>query len=146
MAAKGCTFCLIVAGEIPAHVVLDEPDLFGFLDTRPVFKGHVLLVTREHIDALTELPARLREPLLEATQRLARAVVDGLGAQGSFVASNTVVSQSVPHLHVHVVPRTKGDGLRGFFWPRTKYASDDEATEYASRLAAALDAPDLASD
>ena len=141
MAAKGCTFCLIVAGEIPAHVVLDEPDLFGFLDTRPVFKGHVLLVTREHIDALTELPARLREPLLEATQRLARAVVDGLGAQGSFVASNTVVSQSVPHLHVHVVPRTKGDGLRGFFWPRTKYASDDEAAAYASRLAAVLDPP-----
>ncbi|HVD23762.1 MAG TPA: HIT family protein [Lapillicoccus sp.] len=146
MAAKGCTFCLIVAGEIPAHVVLDEPDLFGFLDVRPVFKGHVLLVTREHVEALPELPARLREPLLEAMQRLARAVVDGLGAQGSFVASNTVVSQSVPHLHVHVVPRTKGDGLRGFFWPRTKYASDDEATEYASRLAAALDAPDLASD
>ena len=146
MAAKGCTFCLIVAGEIPAHVVLDEPDLFGFLDVRPVFKGHVLLVTREHVEALPELPARLREPLLEATQRLARAVVDGLGAQGSFVATNTVVSQSVPHLHVHVVPRTKGDGLRGFFWPRTKYASDDEATEYASRLAAALDAPDLASD
>ena len=146
MAAKGCTFCLIVAGEIPAHVVLDEPDLFGFLDTRPVFKGHVLLVTREHIDALTELPARLREPLLEATQRLARAVVDGLGAQGSFVATNTVVSQSVPHLHVHVVPRTKGDGLRGFFWPRTKYASDDEAAEYAARLAVALDASDREPD
>ena len=141
MAAKSCTFCQIVAGEIPAHVVLDEPELLGFLDTRPVFKGHVLLVTREHIDALPELPARLREPLLEATQRLARAAVDGLGAQGSFVATNTVVSQSVPHLHVHVVPRTKGDGLRGFFWPRTKYHSDDEAAEYASRLADALEPP-----
>lgn len=141
MAAKSCTFCQIVAGEIPAHVVLDEPDLLGFLDTRPVFKGHVLLVTREHVDALPELPARLREPLLEATQRLARAVVDGLGAQGSFIATNTVVSQSVPHLHVHVVPRTKGDGLRGFFWPRTKYTSDAEAAEYASHLATALESP-----
>ncbi len=146
MPPKNCTFCQIVAGEIASHVVLDEPDFLGFLDTRPVFKGHVLLVTRQHVDALPELPPRLRDPLLEATQRLARAVVDGLGAQGSFVATNTVVSQSVPHLHVHVVPRTKGDGLRGFFWPRTKYASDDEAAEYASRLAAALGVPDLASD
>ncbi|HVD64920.1 MAG TPA: HIT family protein [Lapillicoccus sp.] len=143
MPAKSCTFCQIVAGEIPAHVVLDEPDLVGFLDARPVFKGHVLLVTREHVEALPALPARLREPLLEATQRLARAVVDGLGAQGSFVATNTVVSQSVAHLHVHVVPRTKGDGLRGFFWPRTKYVSDEEAVEYASRLAAALESPSL---
>jgi len=141
--AKSCTFCQIVAGEIPAHVVLDEPDLVGFLDARPVFKGHVLLVTREHVEALPALPARLREPLLEATQRLARAVVDGLGAQGSFVATNTVVSQSVAHLHVHVVPRTKGDGLRGFFWPRTKYVSDEEAVVYASRLAAALESPSL---
>ena len=141
MAAKSCIFCQIVAGEIPAHVVLDEPDLFGFLDTRPVFKGHVLLVTRQHVDALTDLPAALREPLLEATQRVARAVVDGLGAQGSFVATNTVVSQSVPHLHVHVVPRRKGDGLRGFFWPRTKYSDDDEASEYASHLATALESP-----
>ena len=146
MPPKNCTFCQIVAGEIASHVVLDEPDFLGFLDTRPVFKGHVLLVTREHVDALPELPPRLRDPLLEATQRLARAVVDGLGAQGSWVSVNNVVSQSVPHLHVHVVPRTKGDGLRGFFWPRTKYASDDEAAEYASRLAAALGAPDLASD
>ena len=143
MPAKSCTFCQIVAGEIPAHVVLDEPDLVGFLDALPVFKGHVLLVTREHVEALPALPARLREPLLEATQRLARAVVDGLGAQGSFVATNTVVSQSVAHLHVHVVPRTKGDGLRGFFWPRTKYVSDEEAVEYASRLAAALESPSL---
>ena len=135
-AAKACVFCQIVAGEIPAQIVLDEPDLVGFLDARPVFKGHVLLVPREHVDALPDLPARLRDPLLEATQRLARAVVE-LGAQGSFVATNTVVSQSVPHLHVHVVPRTKGDGLRGFFWPRTKYA-DGEAADYAERLRRAL--------
>jgi histidine triad (HIT) family protein len=132
-----CVFCRIAARELPAAVVLDEPDLMAFLDTRPVFKGHVLLVPREHVDTLTDLPASLRDPFLEAAQRLARAVVDGLGAQGSFVAMNNVVSQSVPHLHLHVVPRTKGDGLRGFFWPRTKYA-DGEAEEYAARLREAL--------
>ena len=140
---KACVFCQIVAGEVPAFVVLDEPDLLGFLDTRPVFKGHVLLVPRAHVDTLLDLPPDLRDPLLEATQRLAAVVVEALGTQGSFVAMNNVVSQSVPHLHVHVVPRTKGDGLRGFFWPRTKYASDDEAAEYAARLAARLEPPHL---
>jgi histidine triad (HIT) family protein len=135
--AAGCVFCSIIAGETPADFVLDEPDLVAFLDARPVFKGHVLLVPREHVVTLPDLPARLRDPFLEAAQRLARAVVDGLGAQGSFVATNNVVSQSVPHLHQHVVPRTKGDGLRGFFWPRTKYA-EGEATEYAARLRKAL--------
>ena len=138
-----CLFCSVVAGDVDTDVVLETGDLLAFLDHRPVFKGHTLLVPREHVVTLPDLPDRLRDPLLEATQRLARAVVDGLGAQGSFVATNTVVSQSVPHLHVHVVPRTKGDGLRGFFWPRTKYASDDEAAEYASRLAAVLAAPEL---
>ncbi len=133
-----CVFCSIVAGELPAHIVLDEPQIIGFLDTRPVFKGHVLLVPRQHVKTLLELSSTLREPVFEAAQRLAAAVVEGLGAQGSLVAMNNVVSQSVPHLHVHVVPRTKGDGLRGFFWPRTKYASDAEATEYAGRLAGAL--------
>jgi histidine triad (HIT) family protein len=136
-----CVFCSIVAGELPAHIVLDEPRILGFLDARPVFKGHVLLVPRGHVDTLLDLPSALRDPLFEGAQRLAGAVVKGLGAQGSFVAMNNVVSQSVPHLHVHVVPRTKGDGLRGFFWPRTKYASDAEAAEYAGRLAAALAAP-----
>jgi histidine triad (HIT) family protein len=133
----GCLFCSIVAGETPAEVVLDEPDLVAFLDTRPVFKGHVLLVPRTHVDTLPDLPAGLRDAFLAAAQRLARAVVEGLGAQGSFVAMNNVVSQSVPHLHCHVVPRTKGDGLRGFFWPRTKYA-DGEAAAYGDRLRAAL--------
>ena len=133
-----CLFCRIVSGETSAHTVLDTGDLVGFLDHRPVFKGHVLLVTRLHIDTLPDLPARLRDPFLAAGQRLAAAMVEGLGAQGSFVAMNNTVSQSVPHLHMHVVPRTKGDGLRGFFWPRTKYASDEEMKEYAGRLAAAL--------
>ena len=133
-----CTFCSVVAGDLPADIVLDEPDLLGFLDRRPVFKGHVLLVPRDHVDTLLELPPPLHAPLLEATQRLAHAVVDGLGAQGSFAAMNNVVSQSVPHLHVHVVPRTKGDGLRGFFWPRTTYVDETESATYAARLRSAL--------
>ena len=124
-------------GDVPADIVLDEPDVVAFLDRRPVFKGHVLLVPRQHVVTLPDLSAALRDPFLAAGQRLATAVVDGLGAQGSFVAMNNTVSQSVPHLHLHVVPRTKGDGLRGFFWPRTKYA-DGEAATYAERLRVAL--------
>jgi histidine triad (HIT) family protein len=138
--AGGCVFCSIAAGETPADIVLDEPDLVAFLDARPVFKGHLLLVPRRHVVTLPDLPAQLRDPFLEAAQRLARAVVDGLGAQGSFVAMNNTVSQSVPHLHLHVVPRTKGDGLRGFFWPRTRYA-DTESSAYAERLRGALAPP-----
>jgi histidine triad (HIT) family protein len=133
-----CLFCAIVAGDRPAARVLESEHVVAFLDIRPVFKGHVLLVPREHVGTLAELPAGLRDPLLEATQQLSRAVVTGLGAQGSFVAMNNTVSQSVPHLHVHVVPRTKGDGLRGFFWPRTKYADDAEMADYAERLGAAM--------
>ena len=132
-----CLFCRIVDGAVPSFTVLDEPLVLGFLDTRPVFKGHVLLVPRTHVVTLPDLPAGQRDGFLGAAQRLASAVVDGLGAQGSFVAMNNVVSQSVPHLHLHVVPRTKGDGLRGFFWPRTKYAAG-EASTYADRLRAAL--------
>ena len=132
-----CVFCQIIAGEVEADIVLDEPDFMGFLDRRPVFKGHTLLVPRDHVVTLPDLPAALRDGFLGATQRLATAMVEGLGSQGSFVAMNNVVSQSVPHLHCHVVPRTKGDGLRGFFWPRTKYKSD-EAPEYAARLREAL--------
>ncbi|HET8960177.1 HIT family protein [Nocardioides sp.] len=131
-----CAFCGVVNGA-PADVVLDEEHFVAFLDLRPVFKGHALLVPRQHIATLPDLPAELRDGFLAAGQRLARVMVDGLGAQGSFVAVNNTVSQSVPHLHLHVVPRTKGDGLRGFFWPRTKYA-DGEAAEYAGRLRRAL--------
>ena len=136
--APGCLFCAIVAGEQPAAIVLEEEHVVAFLDIRPVFKGHMLLVPRSHVATLPDLPAELRDPLLETTQRLSTAVVTALGAQGSFVAMNNVVSQSVPHLHVHVVPRTKGDGLRGFFWPRTKYADDQEMGDYARRLGEAL--------
>jgi histidine triad (HIT) family protein len=134
----GCLFCAIESGNSPAHVVLEEADVVAFLDTRPVFKGHTLVVPRAHVPTLLEVGVDVATPLLGAVQRVARAVVDALGAQGSFVAVNNVVSQSVPHLHVHVVPRTKGDGLRGFFWPRTRYADESEARSYAARLGAAL--------
>jgi histidine triad (HIT) family protein len=133
-----CVFCGIVSGRTDADVVLDRADFVGFLDTRPLFKGHVLLVPREHVETLPDLPAGLRDGFLAAAQDLAVAVKDALGAQGSFVAMNNTVSQSVPHLHLHVVPRTKGDGLRGFFWPRTKYA-DGESAAYAVRLREALE-------
>ena len=133
-----CVFCDIVAGSVPAVLVADTPDGVAFLDTRPVFKGHVLVVPRPHVDDLPSLPGGLLPGFFALVQRLAEAVPAGLGAQGTFVAMNNVVSQSVPHLHAHVVPRTKGDGLRGFFWPRTKYASDDEARGYAERICAAL--------
>lgn len=132
-----CVFCAIVAGERPASTVLDEEHLVAFLDVRPVFKGHVLLVPRLHVGTLPDLPATLRDPFFEAAQRLSRAVTTALGAEGSFVGLNNTVSQSVPHLHLHVVPRTRGDGLRGFFWPRTRYADAAEQEAYAARLAVA---------
>lgn len=133
-----CLFCRIIADEVPAHVVMDEPDVLGFLDIRPVFKGHTLVVPRRHVETLPDLATDVAPAFLSALQRLSTAMQKGLGAQGSFVAVNNVVSQSVPHLHGHVVPRTKGDGLRGFFWPRTRYAGDEEAVEYVDRLRAAL--------
>jgi histidine triad (HIT) family protein len=135
---KDCLFCGIVAGAVAATVVLDEAEVVAFLDVRPVFKGHVLVVPRVHVGDLTDLDDRLVEPLFIAARRVARAVPGAFGAQGTFVAMNNVVSQSVPHLHVHVVPRTKGDGLRGFFWPRTTYDSDDEREELGARLRGAL--------
>ncbi|WP_433725177.1 HIT family protein [Actinoplanes sp. CA-051413] len=134
-----CLFCSIVAGTVPAFRVVDTEDGVGFLDIRPVFKGHVLVVPRPHVSQLTDLPPELLPGYFALVQRVAAAVPSALGAQGTFVAINNVVSQSVPHLHTHVVPRTKGDGLRGFFWPRTKYASDEEAQSYADRVRIALD-------
>ena len=128
-----------MAGEVPAHLVLEDEDFVAFLDARPVFKGHVLVAPRLHVLTLPDLPADLVGPLFLRVQQVSAAMPAALGAQGSFVAVNNVVSQSVPHLHVHVVPRTKGDGLRGFFWPRTRYASDDEAEDYARRLRKILD-------
>jgi histidine triad (HIT) family protein len=132
-----CLFCQIVSGEVDAEIVLDEEHVVGFLDHRPVFKGHTLLVTREHIDTLLELPESLIVPLFTTAQRVAAVMTSALGAQGTFVAMNNVVSQSVPHFHVHVVPRTKGDGLRGFFWPRTKY-DEGEVAAYGDLLRSGL--------
>jgi histidine triad (HIT) family protein len=136
---QDCLFCSIAAGETEAATVWSDDDFAAFLDVRPVFKGHVLLVPRQHVLTLPDLPASLRDPFLAAAQRLASAMVAGLGAQGSFVAINNTVSQSVPHLHCHVVPRTKGDGLRGFFWPRTKYADASDRDAWAARVRAALE-------
>lgn len=132
-----CLFCQIVAGDVASYTVLDETNVVAFLDTRPVFKGHTLVVPRGHVDTLLDLSAELGPAFLDAVQRVAAAMSDALGAQGTFVAVNNVVSQSVPHLHCHVVPRTKGDGLRGFFWPRTRYVDEAEAKGYADHLRAA---------
>ncbi|MEU9840558.1 HIT family protein [Actinomadura sp. NPDC048032] len=139
--SKACLFCEIIKGERPAHVVLDAPDAMAFLDTRPLFKGHTLLVPRTHYETLTDLPEDLLGPFFAQAQRLAQAMESVLEAAGSFVAMNNRISQSVPHLHVHVVPRNPKDGLRGFFWPRQKYASDTEAAAYAARLSKALTTP-----
>jgi histidine triad (HIT) family protein len=133
-----CVFCGIVAGSVPAFVVTSSPDGVAFLDRRPVFPGHVLVVPQPHIEVLGDLSSSLLPGFFGFVQRLSVAVERSLGAGGTFVAINNRVSQSVPHLHAHVVPRTKGDGLRGFFWPRTKYASDEEASAYAAKIAAAL--------
>jgi histidine triad (HIT) family protein len=129
-----CVFCAIVSGASLAHVVWDDEAALAFLDKRPLFKGHVLVVPRAHVVTLPELPEGAIEPLFARVRALSRAVPAALSAEGSFVAMNNVVSQSVPHLHVHVVPRTKGDGLKGFFWPRTKYASDAEMAEVAAKI------------
>ena len=130
--------CQIVRGEVQAAVVVRDEQVVAFLDHRPVFKGHVLVSPVPHVDTLLDLPEALMVPLLTTAQRVAAALGRALGAEGSFVAVNNVVSQSVPHLHVHVVPRTKGDGLRGFFWPRTRYG-EGELEAYATLIRDALD-------
>jgi len=133
-----CLFCAIATGERPAHVVLDTPEVIAFLDHRPLFEGHTLVVPRAHVVTLRELDGELRDELFARVQAVATAVEDALEADGTFVAENNVVSQSVPHLHVHVVPRRFKDGLRGFFWPRTHYESDEAAAAVAGRIAASL--------
>lgn len=132
--ASTCAFCRIIRGEQPADVVLDSAEVLAILDHRPLFPGHVLLLPKAHIQTLDELPARLIEPLFATAQRLAIAVEAAMEAQGTFVALNNRVSQSVPHLHVHVVPRTKGDGLKGFFWPRHAYRDDAHRKDTALRI------------
>jgi histidine triad (HIT) family protein len=138
MVDDNCLFCRIVSGELPATIVYEDENAVAFLDHRPLFHGHTLLVPREHVETLGDLPVQLVGPYFEAAQLLTRAVQSALDAEGTFVAMNNRVSQSVPHLHVHVVPRRKKDGLKGFFWPRTKYQSDEEMNVVQSKIVEAL--------
>jgi histidine triad (HIT) family protein len=133
-----CVFCSILSGDVPAHVVLDDDVCLAFLDTKPVFFGHVLVVPRKHVVTLPELPPDEVAPLFARVQLLAAAVPAAMEAEGTFVAMNNIVSQSVPHLHVHVVPRKKGDGLKGFFWPRRKYDDEAQAKAVARKIAQQL--------
>lgn len=135
---ENCLFCRIVAGEIPAVVVFADKNTMAFLDHRPLFPGHTLLVPRKHCETLADLPAELVGPLFTNAQLLSRVVQSAMEAEGSFVALNNRVSQSVPHLHVHVVPRRKKDGLKGFFWPRTKYKDGAEMELVQQKIAQAL--------
>ena len=134
----GCPFCAIVAGDAAAHEVWRDDVAVGFLDRSPLFPGHVLVVPTEHWVTLADLPPDAVGPFFERVRRIAAAMPDALGADGTFVANNNVVSQSVAHFHVHVVPRRRKDGLRGFFWPRQRYADDAEAAAVAARIAAVL--------
>ena len=133
-----CLFCSIAAGETPAAIVLDTPAVVAFLDHRPLFPGHTLVVPRAHVETLRDLDGPTRDVLFAEVQRVAAAVQDAMEAQGSFVAMNNVVSQSVPHAHVHAVPRNRKDGLRGFFWPRSRYADDAEMEAVAEAIRGAL--------
>ena len=135
---KPCVFCAIARGEVTAHIVYQDDVVIAFLDHRPVFLGHTLVAPRAQIETLADLPADLLGPFFAAVQRVARAVEVGMEADGTFVAINNKISQSVPHLHAHVVPRRRKDGLRGFFWPRQKYRDEDQMIETAGLIRAAL--------
>ena len=137
-AAPGCTFCAIIRGEVPAGLVFADDLTLAFLDRRPLFPGHVLLVPRAHYETLADLPPDLLAPLFGNAQLVERAIERGLGADGVFIAINNRVSQSVPHLHVHLVPRHEKDGLKGFFWPRQRYADENAMHEMVERLQAAI--------
>ncbi len=138
MQAMSCQFCAIAAGDETAAVVLADEVAVAFLDRRPVFKGHTLVVPRQHVATFADLPVVDLGPFFERVQRVSAVMPGALECDGTFVATNNVVSQSVAHFHVHVVPRRRKDGLRGFFWPRTRYADDAEMAQFASRLALAL--------
>lgn len=136
---SNCGFCKIIRGEVPSHSVFEDEVSFAFLDHRPLFAGHLLLTPKVHYGTLVDLPAGLIAPLFGSAQLLARAVEEGMAAEGSFIAINNHVSQSVPHLHIHVVPRRKGDGLKGFFWPRHAYKNNDEIAQVQQTLRSAID-------
>ncbi|MFJ6216322.1 HIT family protein [Streptomyces sp. NPDC092296] len=141
-----CVFCAVVAGTAAARLVYQDEWTVAFLDRRPLFPGHTLVVPRTHVETLPELPSALLEPYFSVVQRVAAAMEGALGAAGSFVAANNRISQSVPHLHFHVVPRNPKDGLRGFFWPRARYRDETEAAGVAATLRAALTAADEPQD
>ncbi|PPK64019.1 histidine triad (HIT) family protein [Actinokineospora auranticolor] len=136
--SETCVFCRIVSGELPAATVHEDDDSVAFLDHRPLFRGHVLLVPRTHVTVLSDLPAERVGPFFTLAQRLERAVEDGLGADGSLILINNVISQSVPHLHLHVIPRNRKDGLRFWLGPRHPYDAEHPAESYAARIRAAL--------
>lgn len=136
MAQADCLFCRIVAGEESAHIVFEDEVSIAFLDTRPLFHGHSLLVPREHYEAIWDLPDELIAPLFLNARLLSSAVRAAMDSQGVFVAMNNIVSQSVPHFHIHLAPRNRKDGLRGFFWPRRKYRADEHAAETAASIRA----------
>lgn len=136
-----CTFCRIIRGDIAASVVYGDESVLVFLDHRPLFPGHCLVTPRPHVGTLVDLPPDQVAPLFSIVQRVAAAVEIGLGAEGTFIAINNRISQSVPHLHVHVVPRHKKDGLKGFFWPRHPYANDDEMARVAETIRRAIAQP-----
>jgi histidine triad (HIT) family protein len=133
-----CRFCAIVAGGEEGHVVFEDDLSLAFLDHRPLFPGHSLLVPRPHLETIWDLPDDLIGPLFANARLLSAGIRAAMSSQGAFIAVNNVVSQSVPHLHVHVVPRNRKDGLRGFFWPRTKYDSEEHMRETAEAVRAAL--------
>jgi histidine triad (HIT) family protein len=133
-----CVFCDVINALVPSHVVLSDDIGVAFLDRSPVFKGHVLVAPRTHVVTLADLDHALVGPFFERVQRISARMPAALECDGTFVAINNVISQSVAHLHVHIVPRRRKDGLRGFFWPRVRYESDAEAAEYAQRLVDAL--------
>ena len=134
-----CVFCQIVRGEVAAAIVAETPNTIAFLDHSPVFRGHVLLVPRVHVDTLDALDPLLIEPLFHEAQRLSIAVRSAMDADGTWVSMNNTVSQSVPHLHIHVIPRRRKDGLRGFYWPRVKYANNEELLDTALKIAQTLE-------
>jgi histidine triad (HIT) family protein len=138
MSSRPCVFCGIIAGEVQAHRVFEDEQTLVFLDTGPLFAGHCLICPKQHYDTLADVPPALLQPLFETAQLVSRAVEHGLGAGGSLIAINNKISQSVPHLHIHVIPRTKGDGLKGFFWPRRPYRDSQHAQETQEALTAAV--------
>jgi histidine triad (HIT) family protein len=139
VAEPGCIFCQIARGAVAAPIVFQDETSLAFLDHRPVFPGHTLLIPKQHYETLADLPATLIQPYFDAVQLLARAVELALAADGTFVGINNRVSQSVPHLHVHIVPRRKKDGLRGFFWPRQPYKTPEEDEEIRKKIAGTVD-------